>query len=417
MQQSRWLACMDCHATYPVGPMMAGCTCGGALEVHYEPAAVDRASVREWSSTRGDSLWQYRPLLPLPDDAVPVSLGEGQTPLHASETLRRMHGHTGIFLKNESVNPTWSHKDRYHSVAVSMARAFGFSRLVTASTGNHGISAAAYASRAGIESVVMFASATSPVMWQLAGLYGAHAMVTSFDGREALMDELARRPGWYPAGGFGGTGPGDPFGVEGYKTIAYEVIRQLSGVPDLVLVPVGSGNLLYGVWKGFQDARAVAMTDRTPRMVACHAAGANVLERALQQGSDDVPQLPDAFSVATSTREKTAGRYALRAVKASSGFAVSVSEDEILDAVRLLGTEGICAETASAISVASAIRLLRQGALDADQRVVCTVTSAGVKWPELLPEVSRPPRRMLAASADLDRLLSQIEAAPREHRR
>jgi threonine synthase len=417
MEQARWLACMNCHATYPIGPVMAGCTCGGALEVHYEPKAVDRTAAQSWMSTRGDSLWQYRPLLPLPEGEPSVSLGEGQTPLHASETLRRTYGHAGIFLKNEGVNPTWSHKDRYHSVSVSMAKAFGFSRLVTASTGNHGISAAAYAARAGIQCVVMFASETSPVMWQLAGLYGAQAVVTSFDGRETLMDALARRPGWYPASGFGGDGPGDPFGIEGYKTIAYEVIRQLDGAPDLVLVPVGGGNLLYGIWKGFQDARAIGMTHETPHMVACHAAGANVLERALREGRDDVPQMPDAFSVATSTREKGAGLHALRAVRASGGFAISVSEDEILDAVRLLGAEGICAETASAISVASAIRLLRQGQLGADQRIVCIVTSAGVKWPEVLPEVSRPPKRMLAAPADLDTFLEQIEAGTPGHRR
>ncbi|MBI4280205.1 MAG: pyridoxal-phosphate dependent enzyme [Armatimonadetes bacterium] len=402
MTHPRWLECTACGKTFPIGPMLSGCDCGGPLEVRYDPAAADQSLVRSWLSARDESLWQYAPLLPLTDPAHAITMGEGQTALHPCEALKRKYGHDGIFLKNETINPTWSHKDRYHTVAMSMARAFGFSRAVTASTGNHGISAAAYAARAGMACVVFFAAETSPAMWHLAGLYGAQAVVTSFDGRTPLVKDVAGRPGWYPATGFGFRGPADPFGIEGYKTIAFELIRQMGGAPDAVLVPVGGGNLLYGIWKGFREAKEVGLAPRTPRMVACHAAGANILERALALGGDDVPPLPDAFSIATSTREKTAGRYALRALRESGGRAVSVEEDEIMAAVRMLGEEGVCAETASALSVACAGRLLREGVIAPDERMACIITSSGVKWPELLPEVSRPPVRM--APGDTRRL-------------
>ena len=402
----KWLECMNCRAQYPVGPLTNGCACGGPLQMQYDLAAIDPGVVRGWLSATGESVWQYAALLPLSEPHRPVTLGEGQTPLLPCETLRRKYGQTGVFLKNEAQNPTWSHKDRYHTTAISMARALGFPRVVTASTGNHGVSAAAYAARGGLRCLVFFAAETSPVMWQLAGLYGAQAVVTSFDGRGGLLKEVARHPGWYPASDFGASGGGDPFGIEGYKTIAFEVLRQLGGAPDAVLIPVGSGNLLYGVWKGFQEAKGAGMTASLPRIIACQAAGANALDISLREGRDDVPVLPDAYSVATSTREKTAGVYALRAVRESGGRAVVVDDAEILAAIRLLGEEGLCAETASAMPVACASRLLEQGAVAPRERIVCIVTSSGVKWPELLPEVSQPPRRMPATGGSIERLLS-----------
>lgn len=404
----KWLECMTCRAQYPVGPLTNGCACGGPLQMRYDLAALDPGLVRGWLAGRGESLWQYAALLPLPEPHRPVTLGEGQTPLVPCETLRRRYGHAGVFLKNEAQNPTWSHKDRYHTTAISMAKALGFSRVVTASTGNHGISAAAYAGRGGLPCVVFFAAEASPVMWQLAGLYGARAIVTSFDGRGVLVQEVAQHPGWYPASAFGASGASDPFGIEGYKTIAFELLRQLGGAPDAVLIPVGSGNLLYGIWKGFQEAKGAGMTTSLPRIIGCQAAGANALEISLRENRDDVPVLPDAYSVATSTREKTAGVYALRAVRESGGRAVVVDDAEILAAVRLLGEEGLCAETASAIPVACASQLLEQGAVAREERIVCIVTSTGVKWPELLPEMSQPPQRMRAGAGGIERLLGSL---------
>jgi threonine synthase len=371
--------------------------------------------VAEWRRHRGDSLWQYAPLLPLAKAACAVSLGEGQTPLLRSEVFHRVHGCPNVFVKDETRNPTWCHKDRYHSVSVSMARSLGFARIAAASTGNHGVSAAAYASRAGLECIVFLAAETSPSMWYLAGLYGARVVVTSFDGREVLLAALAERPGWFVAGALGPDGRGDPFGIEGYKTIAFEIIRQVGGTPDSVFVPVGGGDLLYGVWKGFREAREVGMTTDVPRIVACQPLGANVAERAMRDGLAAPPTVDDAYSVATSTREKTTRADALRAIQESGGQAVSATEREILNAVRAAGREGLCLEPASALAMACLPRARDERLVAARDRVVCILTSAGIKWPELLPEVSRPPVRVLPSRAELNGLLAQEGGQNKSH--
>jgi threonine synthase len=319
-------------------------------------------------------------MLPGPEHAAPVSIGEGDTPLVVSPRLAAAFGRR-VLWKNETINPTLSHKDRYQSVAATMARELGYRGLAGTSTGNHGVAAAAYASVAGLRSIMFYPPEMSTAFLHLTGIYGGQAAVTGWDARSVMLDRILASPGWCPVDGR------NPFGIEGYKTIAYEIVRDLGGAPDLFLCPVGSGKLLTGVWRGFQDLVALGLIDALPRIIACQANGVDVLTRPLAEGLHQVP-LREVHTVALSTREPTADDRVLSALRASGGRVVTVSEGQIMGATRDLGREGIAAEPASAITAAAVEKLLQQGEISADTVSVCLVTASLTKTPDLLPEVS-----------------------------
>lgn len=376
---SWWVRCESCGAR-ATGEYFRGCpACGGVLEVAYDLEPV-RSRAGEWLRGGAHTIWGYRPLLPGPERALPVSIGEGDTPLVPSGRLAGAYGGR-VLWKNETLNPTWSHKDRYQSVAATMARELGYRGLAGTSTGNHGISAAAYASAAGLRSIMFYPPEMSTAFLHLTGIYGGQAAVTGWDARAVMLDRILATPGWCPVDGR------NPFGIEGYKTIAYEVVRDLGCAPDLLLSPVGSGKLLTGVWRGFQDLLALGLIDALPRIIGCQANGVDVLTLPLAEGMQEIPER-QVHTVALSTREPTADQRVLSALRASGGRAVTVSEGQIMSAARDLGREGIAAEPASAITAAAVEQLLQQGEISTDTVSVCLVTASLTKTPDLLPEVS-----------------------------
>ncbi len=188
-----------------------------------------------------------------------------------------------------------------------------------------------------------------------------------------------------------------PFGVEGFKSIAYEIFEQLGNeTPDAVFVPVGSGDGFYGVWKGFRELKLLGLTSRLPRMYACQAEGCNPLVRSFRAGLKEVVRVADPHSVALSIRESTSSSLALRALYEASGEAVDCSDAEIEDAWRLLCHSGICVEAASAVPLACARKLLASGRIAKSDGIVCLLTGAGIKWPEFL--ASRSPRRPISGA-------------------
>jgi threonine synthase len=354
-------------------------------------------------------MWQYAALLPIVQAADIVSIGEGNTPLLPSRQFADAHGYANVYLKMESLNPTWSHKDRYNAVGISMARALGYKRIVTGSTGNHGVSAAAYAAAAGLGCVVFYPPETPRALLSLTSSYGATTVVTGWDARQMMVTTLTRR-GWYPAASWMPGRVHNPYSIEGYKTLAFEVVRDLGRVPDKVLIPVAAGNTLYGMWKGFRELRELGLASRTPQIVACHAAGANALEVSFKEGRDDVVVLEQAFSIATSTRERTAGRQALESVRESGGTVVSVTDEAIVHALKETARRGLSIETASAIPIACVTEMISDGQLRRDETAVCIVTSAGIKWPDTLSEMSPPPLRIGVTEADLMSVIPRLEA-------
>jgi threonine synthase len=395
----RWsVRCSGCHADASA-PYFRYCDrCGESLEVAYdfEPA---RSRGRDWLRGVPHTIWGYAELLPSPASYGHVTLGEGDTPLVPSERLLQMHGRR-VLWKNETANPTWSHKDRYQSVAATMARDLGYLGLAGTSTGNHGVAAAAYASAAGLRSLIFYPPEMSVSFLHLTGIYGGHAVMTGWDARTALLDRVLAKPGWCPVDGR------NPFGIEGYKTIAYEVVRDLGGAPDLLFVPVGSGKLISGVWKGFDDLLQLGLIAQVPRFIACQASGVDVLTAPLRSGQLDVPVHDRVHTVALSTREPTADRRVLELLRLTNGLTVTVSEGEIMQEASRLGRDGLAMEPASVLSAAAAEKMCEQGQIPVGAVSVCLLTSALVKTPDLLPEVSRiRPTRMSVNGEELDAFL------------
>lgn len=407
----KFLRCSGCGGEYPLQPLFEGCPgCGATLEVDYDYAALTSKVFSSTLSTNG--IWRYAALLPVEDPAVAVSLGEGATPLVRSRHVGPQHGLQALYLKNETVNPTWAHKDRCQSVMLTKAREFGYRRVVTTSTGNHGASAAAYSTAAGLEAcIVLCPPETSSLLLDFIGSFSGTALVSDWNGRAAMAQHLVSEHGWYPATGTG-AGPGtNPYGIEGYKSIAYELVEQLGGPPDHVFMAVAGGDSFYGIWKGFREMHHLGHIGQTPRMWACQPAGADVVARTLAEGHTQPIVLEEPHSIAISTREPSTGPFTLQAISESGGGAIVVEDVALLEALSQLGREGMCGEAASALPLACALKSAASGEIRPDERVVCIVTAAGIKWPGMLAEIARPPRTLAPSIPELDRVLTELGLA------
>jgi len=364
-------------------PLMTGCPqCRLAgrtapLEVRYD---LRRAGAPNGSM---HGLWRWRSLLPDIADRDIVSLGEGGTPLRPFAD----QAPGCLYLKNETSNPTWSWKDRSISVSLSMARAFGFQRVAAVSTGNHGVAASAYAAAASCESLIFCHQDAPDLQRALMQYYGAR--VLNGGRRERMLTRLVAMGGWFPASVYCPRyGCANPFGVEGFKTIAFEIFEQLgSRVPDAVFVPCGSGDGVYGVFKGFRELREIGLADRVPRVFLCQAAAVAPYLRAFRAGASRVDKVTASPTAALSIAEPIGGDHALRAVYESSGEVVAASEQEIKDAARNAARHGYAIEPASAAALACALRV---GA-DAGEVRVVVATGAAVKWPETVIQGSMQP--------------------------
>ncbi|MBV2155592.1 pyridoxal-phosphate dependent enzyme [Kitasatospora sp. SUK 42] len=360
----------DPDLDYPLRPpLTAGCPRTGTqdvaypVEVDYAYDQVDPAALFAPATTRG-GLERWAPLLP------PLSapgLGEGATPLVELEP--------GVYVKDESRNPTWSHKDRLNRCTTSAAVGVGAPGIAVASSGNHGASAAAYAARAGLPCVVLTGPDLPPAVDSFLNAYGAVVLPVPWEARWPLLRQVVDRLGLHPVSNLTTTHTGHAYGPEGYKTVAYEIFRDV-GTPSAVFVPTGYGELLFGVWKGFDELRRLGLADRVPRVFACESAASGPLHRALAEG------LPAAHvtvgpSDAYSINSPVSGYRGVVAVRASGGRALTVDDRQLADAQRELARAGLWAELSAAAGLAG---LRSLGAPDlAEGPVVCVSTSSGFK--------------------------------------
>ena len=356
------------HPLWP--PLTHGCPDTGTddvsypLDVDYAYERLDAALFSRAAGTSGAGLDRWAPLLP---PLAAPGLGEGGTPLVELEP--------GVFVKDESRNPTWSHKDRLNRCTVSAAVGIGAPGVVVASSGNHGASAAAYAARAGLRCVVLAGPDMPPAVDAFLNAYGAVVLPVPWEARWPLMQQITDRTGLHPVSNLTATHTGHPFGPEGYKTIAYEIHQEI-GAPGAVFVPTGYGELLFGVWKGFAELRRLGLTDRTPRMFACEPTAAAPLTLAMQQGlpAAHVDVKPtEAYSIVSAV----SGYRAVVALRESGGRALALDERQLEAARGELARTGLWTELSSAAGLAG-LRSIGDG-LAADGPVVCISTSSGFK--------------------------------------
>jgi threonine synthase len=353
------------------------------LEVTYDFEAIASRLTAGMLAARPATMWRYAELLPIGSEADAVSLGEGMTSLIVLPELGAQLGVPGLYLKNESTNPTWSFKDRLCSVAVSAAVQFKANGIVASSTGNHGASAAAYAARARLPCVVLTLDSVPDTAKIQIQAYGARVIATHASAdRWVLMRYLVDR-GWYGLTNFAAPAVGsNPFGVEGHKTIAFEIAEQLGWqAPDFVIMPVGYADGLAGVWKGFTELHQLGWISNRPKMIAAEVHGP--LANALEKGLDYVAAVEVPYeSVAYSIGGPVSATQGLRAVQASGGQALRVADAAILEMqLKLAATEGIYLEPASASAVAALRKLAIAGVIGPGHRVVIVGTSSGLKDP------------------------------------
>jgi threonine synthase len=385
MMDSRalYLKCQKCDSKYPLSAMFAGCPKDAdALEVIYD-YQTPKGMLESWKGRGGT--WAFRELLPLPLDAEPVSLVEGGTPLVGLES----DGPGRIWIKDETRNPTGAHKDRFHSVSVSMARHLGFDRVSASTTGNHGYSLAAYAAKAKLRCLIFFDVRSPELLRQGVQAFGARAAVLSE--RQQHLEWLVKERKWYPSTAMTPMPVATPFGVEGYKTIAYEIYDQLGQrMPSRVLIPVAVGDILYGPWKGFNELKHMGARGSLPRMHAVQSTGCDPIAQGYKDRADKVPVHPHPQTIAISIGDETAAPNSLRTLYQSDGTAETVPDAAILDAMRVLARSGIMAEPAGASAVAAALAMQKRGEFDSGEDVVCVVTGGGLKWPGHLAMAVEP---------------------------
>lgn len=328
-------------------------------------------------------VFRFRALLPLASGDVPVSLGEGATPLVPLNRLGPRLGLHNLMLKDETRNPTWSYKDRLAAVAITKATASGASTVVVSSTGNHGAAVAAYAAAAGLGCVVLTVSSVPREMHILMQAYGA--CVVAYDNgpdRWSVLRAAVEEFGWMPISGLVIPPIGsNPFGIEGYKTIAYELWRQLGETPDVVVVPTAHGDGVAGIRRGFSDLIGLGLADRMPRLVGIDPFGAYA--RGLRSPEGEQPTVPTRPSMAFSVGARVATYQGLDALRATNGTAVAEPSDDAIAGMQrqLASTEGFYAEGASVLALRAAQQLAANRWIHPDEAVVVLTTSTGLKDP------------------------------------
>jgi threonine synthase len=393
------LKCIRCGAEYPVQRMSRGCTkCVGEKRSNvfctYDYDQIWRVVSQELIVGRPPTMWRYAELLP-PDKEDVVTLGEGMTPLLKCTNLGQKIGLSNLYVKDESRNPTWSFKDRLASTFASMALRFGAEVVMASSSGNHGAATAAYAARAGLDSVIFTVEAFPMTMRTLMQAYGAKVVAapTQRD-RWRLQEACEEEFGWfsnhdviYPTVGY------DPYGQDGYKTIAYEICEQLGWrAPDKMVVPVGAGGSFFGSWRGFSEFQDLGFVESRPQMIAAEVFGP--LKNALHRGLDHVEPVQGGSTVAFSVGMDFSTYQSLKVLQESGGLAETASDEEIVSMqLALAASEGLYAETSAVLPLAVIARLRESKRIGKDEIVVALLTSGGLKDPattqQHLPPIPR----------------------------
>jgi threonine synthase len=380
------LYCSSCSKQYEPRTLINLCECAKPLMVAYDLGRASDTLTRDSLAGRTPTLWRYREVLPVDDDENILSLGEGMTPLIKARRLGARLGMTNLFIKDESLNPTASFKARGMAVAISMAKELGAKKLAVPSAGNAAGALAAYAAKAGIPAFIFMPKDTPEANITECRQMGAN--VTLIDGLITdcgkIVAERKQAEDWFDVSTLK-----EPYRVEGKKTMGYELAEQMKWeLPDVILYPTGGGTGLIGMWKAFDEMERMGwIGSRRPRMVTVQAEGCAPIVKAFAAGALSGADVPDAHTVAAGLRvPKAIGDFImLDILRRSGGTAVSVTDDELVTAVKEIGSaEGLFAAPEGAACLPALRQLLSRGEVSREERVVLFNTGSGLKYLEAL---------------------------------
>lgn len=379
------LKCRECGREYPVEPIYVCDFCFGPLEAVYNYKGIKRALNRKTILRREMNLWRYKELLPI-DGEPQVGLTSGFTPLVKADNLAKHLGIKTLYIKDDTVmHPTLSFKDRVVAVALTKAREFGFDTVSCASTGNLAQSVSAHGARAGFKRFIFIPASLEESKIVASVVYEPNLIAVdgSYDDVNRLCSEIANKYRW----AFVNINI-RPFYAEGSKTQGFEIIEQLGWeTPDNVVVPCASGSLLTKVWKSFKEFKEIGIIGELgTKLFAAQATGCSPISTAIKQNTDVIrPVKPDTIAKSLAIGNPADGFYATQAVAESGGYGEDVSDQEIIDSIKLLAkTEGIFAETAGGVTLACAIKLIESGRIGRNETTVLCITGNGLKTKEAL---------------------------------
>jgi threonine synthase len=403
------LQCRECGQDYPKEPLHVCEICFGPLEIVYDYDAIGKAISREKVAARNKNLWRYRELLPI-DGEPQVGMYSGFTPLVKAHRLAEALGVKELYIKDDSVNhPSFSYKDRVVSVAISKAIEFGFDTVSCASTGNLANSVAAHAAKAGLNCYVFIPDGLEQGKIIGSAIYGPKtiAIKGNYDDVNRLCSEIGDKYGW----AFVNVNL-RPYYSEGAKTHAYEIAEQLGWkLPKHIVVASAGGTILPKLAKAFKELVRVGLVQDTGcKIYSAQAAGCAPIINALHKGTDLIsPVKPNTIASSIAIGNPADGYYVVHAVKESGGWGDSVSDEEILEGIKLLArTEGIFTEPAGGTEVAVTRKLIQKGRIPRDESIVISITGNGYKTLEAVAPSIEQPYTIKATLENFDQLYQDL---------
>jgi len=376
--------CVTCGKQYSQEQFLYTCPdCGdlkGTLDILYDyddiRKNITRSVLRQWPV---DTIFKYSTLLPLTTLHPALNLKVGLTPLYPCSNLAEKSGIDGLFIKDDSYNPSLSLKDRATAIALLKAQELNFNTVATASTGNAAASMACIGAHLKMEKIIFVPQSIPQAKLTQLQIYDSKiiAIQGTYDQAFDLCREISEKRLWYNR-----STAINPFNLEGKKTVAFEICEQLDfAVPDYVFVPVGDGCIISGVWKGFQDFYKVGLIDRLPRLIACQAEGsASIYQAFIKKQESPEPVEANTIADSISVDLPRDGVKALRALRESDGDCVTISDQDILSAQQRLAREkGIFCEPSAAAAFAGFLKFHQEKPIRSTNKVVILLTGSGLK--------------------------------------
>ncbi len=391
MSFARALRCRECGREYPLDPIFSCEFCFGPLEVAYDLDGIRAAVSRDSIAAGPATIWRYAPFLPC-DPEYKVDLGTGYTPLLKADRLAKAIGLDTLWIKNDTVNPTWSFKDRVVSIAIARARQFGFTAIACASTGNLANSVAAHAAGAGMECFVFIPDDLEQGKVVGSGIYAPTVVKVrgSYDDVNRLCTELSMQYPW----AFVNINV-RPYYAEGSRTIGFEIAEQLGWrTPDHIVAPMASGSMYTKIWKSLQEFHKAGLIEAPQtRMSGAQAAGCSPIATAFEKGTlNFVPQKPNTIAKSLAIGNPADGYYALKQMQETNGGAEMVTDDEVIEGIKLLAeTEGIWAETAGGVTIGCLKKMVASGFIRRDEETVAIISGGGLKTLEAVVDQLEEP--------------------------